>query len=954
MVPYMAELDHLISLPPNLVGDFSELSGSERDWFGASDPEGSKIGSGGGTCHLLHEAWRAENSQESFGDWLSKGNRVMIHAGGESRRLPAYGPSGKVLTPVPVFRWKKGQRIDQTLLDLQLPLLEQLVGGLEGKTLVASGDVLVHCESRLPELPDVDVLCVGLWSDPETASHHGVFFTPRDHEHELLFMLQKPTPVEINELAQKHNYLIDVGIWILSEKAIDVLMRKSGWSGNGFRAGQAGYYDLYSDFGTALGREPSSVDPECSGLSSAVVSLEDGGFYHFGRSSDLIASSHRLQNLVVDQRKIHSRYVKPHPEVFIQNADVAVPITEENEKVWIENSHIASGWTLSRCHVLTGVPENSWELQLKEGHCLDFIPVGESDFCVRAYGFSDAFRGPLDGEDAIYLGEKLSAWMRERNIPEGVLGVTTDLQHMPLFPVLSSRAIDGSLLTWLLHGPQNDGSDERILALWLESTRWSASEINAGADLKRLAEQRKEHLVSNLSLLARNHHRSVFFQMDLLHLEEKYGLALPQSFDYGKVPLAEEQVWKEAMLRERMQRRHDHVEKAGEAFTLLREKVLSPSSHGRPQPKMTVQGDQIVWARSPVRLDLAGGWSDTPPYCMEYGGKVVNVAVELNGQPPIQVFVKPGSANHIVLRSIDLGCSEELTSREQLLGLEQELGPFSIPKAALVLCGFLPQPSQDLRDQLQVFGGGLELTLLSAIPKGSGLGTSSILAATVLGALSDFCGLGWDLMEIGEKTLELEQMLTTGGGWQDQFGGILHGIKVLETNPGLVQRPSVRWLPDHLFTNPNHRDCMILYYTGITRLARNILTEIVEGMFLNSRTHLEVVEEIRRHGERTAEVLQRGDYDQLGEAVSKSWDLNQTLDVGTNPPEVQSIIAKVESYLLGLKLLGAGGGGYLLLMAKNLSSAQKIRELLHDHPPNDRARVVDFSLSKTGLQITRS
>lgn len=125
------------------------------------------------------------------------------------------------------------------------------------------------------------------------------------------------------------------------------------------------------------------------------------------------------------------------------------------------------------------------------------------------------------------------------------------------------------------------------------------------------------------------------------------------------------------------------------------------------------------------------------------------------------------------------------------------------------------------------------LTLLSAIPAGSGLGTSSILAATVLGALNDFCGLGWDKNEIGHRTLMLEQMLTTGGGWQDQFGGVLGGVKLLQTGRGFAQNPQVRWLPTDLWTQPEYRPCHLLYYTGITRTAKSILVEIVRRMFLN-------------------------------------------------------------------------------------------------------------------------
>jgi hypothetical protein len=148
-----------------------------------------------------------------------------------------------------------------------------------------------------------------------------------------------------------------------------------------------------------------------------------------------------------------------------------------------------------------------------------------------------------------------------------------------------------------------------------------------------------------------------------------------------------------------------------------------------------------------VRLDLAGGWTDTPPYCFVEGGGVVNVAAEINGQPPVQVFLRVAPEPVIVLRSIDLGVQCRIESREGLADHAQPGDPFALAKAALCLAGFHPaavapesRPAHaTLREQLADFGGGLEISLLAAAPKGSGLGTSSILAATLLGTLSDAC-----------------------------------------------------------------------------------------------------------------------------------------------------------------------------------------------------------------------
>jgi galactokinase/mevalonate kinase-like predicted kinase len=413
------------------------------------------------------------------------------------------------------------------------------------------------------------------------------------------------------------------------------------------------------------------------------------------------------------------------------------------------------------------------------------------------------------------------------------------------------------------------------------------------------------------------------------------------------------------------------------AFALLREGLCNDAVADQQQPSLCVADDQIVWGRSPVRIDIAGGWTDTPPYCLMEGGNVINFAIELNGQPPLQAYVRPSKEPRIVLRSIDLGAMEVIETNEQLMDFMHVGSPFSIPKAALVLAGFgqkvgiglngqtRTMHSQEVREspclsavnlksQLEDFGCGIELTLLSAIPAGSGLGTSSILASTVLGALNDFCGLGWDKNEIGRRTLMLEQMLTTGGGWQDQFGGVLGGVKLLQTGRGFDQSPQVRWLPNDLWTQPEYRACHLLYYTGITRTAKSILAEIVRRMFLNHHAELSMLREMKAHTMEMYEAIQRNDFLQMGQLVRKTWQQNQALDSGTNPSEVAALTSLIDDLCLGYKLPGAGGGGYLYMIAKDPEAAARIKQILGEHRQNKNARFVEMSLSTTGLQISRS
>jgi galactokinase/mevalonate kinase-like predicted kinase len=949
----------LISLPESLVHSFHAITEhGPEEWFVLADPKGARVGSGGGTAHLLAEHKRRRMKDAGFGEYLGLGKRVIIHAGGQSRRLPAYAPSGKLLAPIPVFRWSRGQRMDQTLLDLQMPLLEKVMEatGPGQNTLVAAGDVLILSAEVPFALPGADVVCLGMWVDPHLASRHGVLFALRERPRQLDFMLQKPVYGVIERLAGTHLYLMDVGIWVLSDRAVELLMKKCGWRGSGFAQGVPTYYDLYSMFGTCLGEHPSETDEEIRELSTALVSLDRGEFHHYGTSAELISSTEKIQNRVEDQRHIWHNRVKPDPSLFVMNANTDIA-WEGHHHIWIENSHVPATWRLQHDHMLTGIPENAWAVSLEAGVCLDIVPVGETGFCIRPYGMEDVFQGAVGGERTLWMGKPAGDWLAARSITGEEAGISgaMDIQMAPLFPVVERRELTGELIRWML-GPEASGKQREV---WLARERLSAEQISQRANMVRLFKQRTELRQENLVKLAANYRRSVFYQADLRHAAQDYaraGHALPAA-----LPETEQAVllFRDHMFRSEVLRRKglDGAAEEGRAFEVLRRAITGGLS-GRVAPRLNVQADQIVWGRSPARLDLAGGWSDTPPYCLQSGGSVVNVAVELNGQPPIQVYIRSCPEKKIVLRSIDTGAAEEIHTCEALRTFDQVGSAFSIPKAALYLAGFHPDRCEirygSLEEQLEAFGGGFEISLLAAIPKGSGLGTSSILAATILGSLADFCALNWDHQAICHRTLVLEQLLTTGGGWQDQYGGILSGIKLLESEPGTQERISVRWLPDRLFTQPEYKDCWLLYYAGVTRVAKNILADIVRGMFLNEGRRLRIVDEIRQHAYRMAEAVQRSDLGGLGRMVARSWKLNNALDSGTNTPEVQRIIDLIGDYAIGYKLLGAGGGGYLLICAKDPEAAVRIQSVLTQNPPTAKARFVKMEVSPKGFQVSRS
>ena len=102
------------------------------------------------------------------------------------------------------------------------------------------------------------------------------------------------------------------------------------------------------------------------------------------------------------------------------------------------------------------------------------------------------------------------------------------------------------------------------------------------------------------------------------------------------------------------------------------------------------------------------------------------------------------------------------------------------------------------------------------------------------------------------------------------------------------------------------------------------------------------------------EAIQRQDFSQMGLMVRKTWQQNQLLDSGTNPPEVQRLTQLVDDLCLGYKLPGAGGGGYLYMVAKDPDATVRIKRILDANRQNTNARFVDMTLSAKGLQVSRS
>lgn len=841
----------LLSLPPSLVPAFHQVEGvDESEYYCTSDPVGHRVGSGGGTVWLLQQAASDPQFHFRLGDDRQATERcIIVHAGGQGRRLPAYAPSGKILTPMPPLH---GDLYGPSLLSMQMPLLERIMEAAPSslRTIIASGDVLITAADHLDPLPSADVVCYGLPASPYRLSRHGVYAMPKNAPTQLDFMMQKPTVERLSALEATHDCLLDIGLWLLSERALRLLRQRATDEHGAIQS-----YDLYSDFGGSLGMHPTTPDPELSTLSVAILPLPEGRFLHFGSCSDLIASASILAG------------------------------SDNVERVWVENS-CADGWTFCGENIVTGVPENDWKLQLRQGLCLDVVPMRGGGFALRPYGFGDAFRGTLAEPDTTYLGQPFFQWVGQRNLLSE-FDSSTDIQLVPLFPVVSTMAEAEPIFRWMT----SDVRDENARQAYLRCPRLSAQQISDYADIEALAAQR-------LRLRRRNYNEQ-------------------------------------------------------QAFSGLRRHLATTVRRGGRTPDLAAL-TTIVTASSPLRIDISGGWTDTPPFCLYHGGSVVNLAIDLDGEAPLSCTLKPLDEPLIRMRSVDLQAFEDVRSWEQLRDYAHLGEAFSISKAALSLAGFAPEfcskPYASLAEQLG--GRGFEIITHSRVPAGSGLGTSSILAATVLEAVGRAFALEWTREDVCQLTLVLEQLLTAGGGWQDQYGGIYGGAKLLTTLPGSVQRPLIEQLPTDLWTHPDLAPRHLLYFTGMTRMARQILAEIVRDMYLQNPAQRHLLMQMKAEAQLMATALRvsastndlQAAFTAYGRLLRLNWQRNQQLDAGCLPPAIARLTTLIDDLCEGYKLPGAGGGGFLYLVAKDAEAACRIRQILNENALSPTARFYEMSV----------
>ena len=565
---------------------------------------------------------------------------------------------------------------------------------------------------------------------------------------------------------------------------------------------------------------------------------------------------------------------------------------------------------------------------------------GEKRYIVRGYGIKDNPKKTLE-ERGSFLDGDLQSFINLNNLKTEDIWKSEDhsLWKARLYPVADSqeKAVSWALL---LHRMSSEKADEVKVAEWKSLKRYSLEESFQIADASVLVPW--EEKLENRILIERflNRLRAGEHYIDSL---KTFGIT---ELDEKQFDMLMEMAEKELPFEEKIRvlysisrsmkfmkknfhgTSYDQIEQ--KCFATIQQEIFKASNVN--QVKKYKIAENQVKVSLPVRVNWGGGWTDTPPYCNEKGGVVLNAAILLNGQEPIEVELRKLPEKHIEFASLDLDAHGVVTTAAEIQDCHNPYDSFALHKAALIACGIIPMEGEaDLEKILDEMGGGFYMsTCVKGVPKGSGLGTSSILSGACVRALGKFLGTNWSDSDVYELVLNLEQIMSTGGGWQDQVGGLTGGIKYITSRTGMKQKLKVEYLDLDEATKADLQERFALIYTGQRRLARNLLRDVVGNYIGGKKESKEALEEMKHLAVMMRYELEQGDVDAFARLLNEHWEVSKKLDAGSTNTCIDQIFASCEDLIDGKFISGAGGGGFLQVVLKKGVSKEMLRARLVD------------------------
>ena len=302
-------------------------------------------------------------------------------------------------------------------------------------------------------------------------------------------------------------------------------------------------------------------------------------------------------------------------------------------------------------------------------------------------------------------------------------------------------------------------------------------------------------------------------------------------------------------------------------------------------------------ASAPARVDLAGGWTDVPPYTTLVGGSVCNIAIDLRAMATVTTSPTAAPPSDALLRAAWQRAGEPTVT----------------------------------------------IALESAIPIGSGLGGSSAAGVALAAALAAHRGGTLTAHELAELSRSTEaETMGLPGGCQDHFAAAFGGALLLECRA----QTSVHSVPMREDFIAEFERCAMIAYTGASRMSSTTITAVLDAWLAGEEQTCEALQAMAALAPLMAAALSAGDADELGRLVACQWLSQRSLHPTITTPAIDQIVRETsEAGALGTKALGASGGGCVLVIARG-DRVEAVRQALAM-----RASILPLRVSRGGVQV---
>lgn len=334
----------------------------------------------------------------------------------------------------------------------------------------------------------------------------------------------------------------------------------------------------------------------------------------------------------------------------------------------------------------------------------------------------------------------------------------------------------------------------------------------------------------------------------------------------------------------------------------------------------------LIRSKAPFRVSFGGGGTDLPPYCTEHGGCVINTAIDRH----IYISIAPRDDKKIKVKSIDL--NEEYTFN---VGDNNYSDGYELFKGTVNVL--------DISD-------GFNIVMSSELPAGSGMGGSSTLVVALIGAFNKYYQLNMTKHEIAEKAYDIERTeLQQKGGYQDQFAAAYGGFNFMEFKEDVKLFPITT--TEEILNELQYR--LILCYVGGSHFSSDIQDEVLEGYKEERKSFIETMKDLKDVAYEMKKILESKDISKLnefGELIHKGWLFKKSLSSKISNKNVENFYLTSRKFgVIGGKLLGAGGGGHLLLFSDPDKKFDVINEL-----KKIGGIIVNFHFNPKGLEVWKS